>query len=46
MPPLGLSLMNVGSLGLSVVNPLRLHWDTLRTQFKRTDRKLPRSTLR
>ena len=46
MPPLGVSFMNVGSLGLSVVNLLRLHWDTLRTQSKRTDRKLPRSTLR
>ncbi len=33
-----------GSLGISVIDPLRFHFDTLRTQYKRYDRKLPRST--
>ncbi len=27
-----------------MVNPLWFHFDTLRTQYKRYDRKLPRST--
>ena len=33
-----------GSLEISVVDPLRFHFDTLRTQYRRYDRKLPRST--